>query len=312
MPVLVRNFVETKEVIVRVVPFMADNFSYLVICKDTLQAMAIDPADPDAMMEALREESYLLNNTIALKTIACTHYHADHAGGNLELRAMLGENGDIDVVGGNESILGRNIRVDHGSTFQVGKVPVEVRAVPCHTMGSVCFFLPRERWLFTGDFLFSAGCGKFFEGSARDFCLGADRLTRDLPQSTLLFPGHEYTKSNLEFASKVNPDNVHIKAQLEHIAELQSKGLASIPTTLARELEINLFLQCASPALLSEHLVQRLAALVDLNSGLQVQGGADALSPESKTVRVDPLLHSCEQAVRALRALKDLGKRATL
>lgn len=307
---LVRNFIETNEAIVRVVPFLADNFAYLVICKRTLQAMAIDPADPDAMMAALREESSLLNSAIALKTIACTHYHADHAGGNLKLQALLG--GSVDVVGGDEAVLGRSVRVDHGTTFQVGHVPVEVRAVPCHTMGSVCFLLPRERWLFTGDFLFSAGCGKFFEGSAKDFCHGAERLLQGLPPSTLLFPGHEYTKSNLEFAHRVDPDNAHVVAQLERVAELRAKGLASIPTTLARELEINLFLQCASPELLSEHLVQRLAALVGLNPGLQVQGGADKLSPETNAVRVDPSLHSCEQAVRALRALKDVGKRATL
>lgn len=303
---MLRSVVDTPQALVRIVPFMSDNFAYLVICKQTLQAMAIDPADPQAMLRAVEEESAFLKQQVNLTTVACTHYHHDHAGGNQDLLKFLP---NLEVIGGNEAVEAKTKQVGNDDLFQIGNVQISVREVPCHTQGHVAFYLPQPAWLFTGDFLFSAGCGKFFEGSARDFCNSAAVLQQGLSSGTLIFPGHEYTKSNLEFALKVDRTPA-LTSHFQHVNDLLQQGKHSIPTTLRQEQEINLFLRAATPELLTLDLVQRVSRLVDLNPGLQVQCGTDLFEGKKMQVRVDAKeigVETCEQVVRALRALKDLG-----
>jgi hydroxyacylglutathione hydrolase len=122
----------------------------------------------------------------------------------LKLKDDLG----LRVIGGkNETfpgVAGSTVLVSEGDVIKVGNLKVDVIDVPCHTWGSVAF--KAQNLIFVGDFLFSGGAGRFFEGGAADFVKSRQKLDA-LPEDTLIFPGHEYTVSNLEFASRIDPLN---------------------------------------------------------------------------------------------------------
>jgi hydroxyacylglutathione hydrolase len=138
----------------------------------------------------------------------------------------------------------------------------DILAVPGHTVSHIAFW--GHDVLFSGDTLFSAGCGRMFEGTARQMHASLDRL-RALPPQTRLFCGHEYTAANLRFALAVEPDN---QAALEHqavVERLRSAGTPSLPSRLALELRINPFLRCDDP---------KISAAAAAHAGARLDGPA--------------------------------------
>ncbi|KAK3069468.1 Cytoplasmic glyoxalase II [Teratosphaeriaceae sp. CCFEE 6253] len=113
----------------------------------------------------------------------------------------------------------------HGETFTIGEgITVKALHTPCHTQDSICYLFEdgNDRAVFTGDTLFIGGCGRFFEGSAEEMDAALNKTLAALPDDTKVYPGHEYTKSNVKFAVTVD--------QSEPIKRLQSFASANKQT----------------------------------------------------------------------------------
>jgi hydroxyacylglutathione hydrolase len=176
-----------------------DNYAYIVTDDATKQGTIIDPAEPHEVIPVLKKR---IASGLKLANLINTHHHSDHAGGN---ERMLREFPDCPIIGGKDCARVK-ITPSHNSTFNLGDIKVTALHTPCHTRDSICFLFEddktNEKAVFTGDTLFTAGCGRFFEGSAQDMKTSLDILA-NLPNSTKIYPGHEYTKSNVKFAVSV-------------------------------------------------------------------------------------------------------------
>ncbi|EEB06554.1 hydroxyacylglutathione hydrolase [Schizosaccharomyces japonicus yFS275] len=176
-----------------------DNYAYLLTCDKTKAAAIVDPAEPSSVIPILKNA--IANKEIDLKAIITTHHHSDHAGGNREL---LKQFPNLTVYGGQNVSQVSHVPKDH-EVIQIGDVKVTALHTPCHTRDSICYYVdsPEKRAVFTGDTLFTAGCGRFFEGEADEMDHALNTVLGSLPDDTVTYPGHEYTKSNAAFASKV-------------------------------------------------------------------------------------------------------------
>ncbi|CAF0844245.1 unnamed protein product [Rotaria sordida] len=212
---------------------LKDNYMYLITDDKTTECAVVDPAEPKELVETIKKEG------LKLTTILTTHHHYDHAGGNNKMLELMGaEKGQIKVVGGDESLQGLTHLVQDNEKIQIGELEVTCLLTPCHTAGHVCYLVTdkQQQAVFTGDTLFIGGCGKFFEGSAAQMQSSLQKLA-GLDPKTLVYCGHEYTKTNLEFAATVEPDNQDLKAKQ---ASLKS---VTIPSTIGDELKFNPFMR---------------------------------------------------------------------
>jgi hydroxyacylglutathione hydrolase len=226
------------------VPVLGDskNYSYLLV-SDSGKAAAVDPAEPETLLEAAKKEG------VTIDTVLTTHKHWDHAGGNDKIKKLVS---GIEVIGGkNENVQGATRAVADGERFNYHEISVECIETPFHTMGHICYLCKAssaEDLVFTGDTLFVAGCGRFFEGTPQDAHTALGKLAR-LPGSTRCFVGHNYTASNLKFAQHVDPENVDIKKKAEWTKERDSQGAFTVPTTIQEEKLINPFLRTETAAM---------------------------------------------------------------
>ncbi|MEK6787873.1 MAG: hydroxyacylglutathione hydrolase [Pseudomonadota bacterium] len=215
-------------------PSFTDNYIWLL--PGDQGCWVVDPGDATAVMNWLEGQQQQLAG------ILLTHHHADHTGGAEQLSKL----GNCPVWGPDECRQWRTQAVDDQQLLMLdGLGPVQVLSVAAHTRGHVAYYLPGPGWLFCGDTLFSAGCGRLFEGTATDLqtalaCINA------LPAETLLFPTHEYTLSNLRFARHVEPGNAAMAEAEKEVQALRQQGEPSLPTNLARERSINPFLRTHS------------------------------------------------------------------
>lgn len=221
---------------------LSDNYSYLIIEKKTNKAAVVDPADVISVQETLDQYKPDLTH------ILTTHKHWDHAGGNTEFKEKYP---DLIVVGGkNEQVQAQTFSVTTGDSVTVGdNMKFEVYEVPCHTTGHVLYKMGNV--LFTGDTLFTAGCGKFFEGTAEQMYHNLYDIILSFSPSTLMYCGHEYSTSNLEFAQWLEPNNQAIKDKLTWCLAQRGEKYTCQPTSLKEEREYNPFLRVDSKELLS-------------------------------------------------------------
>ena len=126
---------------------------------------------------------------------------------------------------------------------KIGNLKFDVIHVPGHTSGHIAFHFKKEKVVFTGDTLFSLGCGRVFEGTNKQMFNSLNKL-KNLPNETKIYCGHEYTKTNSEFCIKFDTKNSLLKDKLKIIDEKIRKNLPTIPTTIANEKETNIFLRC--------------------------------------------------------------------
>ena len=220
---------------IKIISCLQDNYSYLIIDKKNNIACVIDPSEADPVIR------YLDNNKIKLKFILNTHHHYDHVGGNQKLKEKYGAS-IIGYKGDKERIPGLDIFVNDQETWKYKNFEAKVIHVPGHTLGHICFYFYKEESIFTGDTLFSLGCGKIFEGTYSQMFNSLMKL-KELPQSTKIFCGHEYTKQNSKFCIAYDKDNEKLKAKIKDIELKLKDGKPTIPSTIKDELECNIFLR---------------------------------------------------------------------
>lgn len=208
---------------------------YVLIDSVKKFGIAIDPVEPEKVSRVIESEN------LDLKAVLTTHHHFDHAGGNKVIREMFK---NLPIYGLDERIEALTDKVSHNETLNIGDLSIKCLHTPCHTSGHVCYFVndSTNPICFTGDTLFVAGCGKFFEGSAEDM-LKSLKLLSSLPRSTQCYCGHEYTLGNLKFALSIEPQNEALLRKLKIVEEKRSKSEPSVPTTIEEELEYNPFLR---------------------------------------------------------------------
>jgi hydroxyacylglutathione hydrolase len=243
-----------------IIPVLSDNYAYLLIDESVNHAAIIDPSEAGPVLEAIAREK------VELVAILNTHHHFDHTGGNEELaRAHPG----VDIIGyepDRARIPGITRGVREHETLRIGNVEGRVLFVPCHTTGHVAYYFPDA--LFSGDTLFAAGCGRFFEGNAHDMFRALHEVIGALPNDTLLYCGHEYTEKNLRFALTLEPDNLDVRRKLSDVIHLRKKNEPTIPTTLGEERTYNPFLRTTAPELIAT-IAQKMPQ-VDVRDPVQV------------------------------------------
>jgi len=219
----------------------SDNYAYLVVDEKSKDAVIIDPANPPEVAPVVIDQ--INSGQINLTAIMNTHHHWDHAGGNNKM-LMYPELNTKPVIGGKDCE-GVTKTPANGSSFKIGSIDVKALYTPCHTQDSICWFMQDgdHKVVFTGDTLFHGGCGKFFEGKPEEMHKALNETLGSLPDDTKVYPGHEYTKSNVKFAMSV--------LQSEPVKKLQSFAENNKETqgkfTIGDEKQHNVFMRWQDP-----------------------------------------------------------------
>ena len=212
------------------IPALGDNYIYLY--KDeTGNALVVDPGQSKPALQALNKHG------LNLKAILVTHNHFDHTGGVDELRRKTG----CVIVNPGENTK---------EIIEVCSAKIQIIATPGHTRSSVCYYvLPygnKPGIIFTGDTLFIGGCGRLIGCDAQTMWESLEKIAA-LPEETLVYPGHDYTLENYEFASQIALDNDAIRKRLQQIRDCEQKGILTVPSTIAQEKATNIFLLAKTP-----------------------------------------------------------------
>lgn len=207
--------------------------NYIWILNDTYKhCLIIDPGEGKSVLDTI------IANQWIPEAILLTHHHHDHVGG---VKMLLQHFTGLKVYGPEETrSSGANHIVTEGERFTALQLTFQVIATPGHTLGHVSYY--SAPYLFCGDTLFSGGCGRLFEGTARQMHDSLQRLNQ-LPAETLVCCAHEYTESNLAFACHLLPDDKEIVSYLHKIRGLRDKNQPTVPSTLQKERKINIFLK---------------------------------------------------------------------
>ena len=220
---------------IQIIPCLKDNYSYLIIDEESNIACVIDPSEAEPIIK------HLENTQIKLNFILNTHHHYDHVGGNQKLKEKYG----ASVIGykeDKERIPGIDILVNDEETWINKNFEAKIIHIPGHTTGHICFYFYKEESVFTGDTLFSLGCGRIFEGTYEQMYNSLMKL-KELPKNTKVFCGHEYTLQNSKFCLTHDKNNHNLKTKINDINIKLKKGLSSMPSAIKDELECNIFLR---------------------------------------------------------------------
>ena len=220
---------------IEIIPCLQDNYSYLIIDESNNFACVIDPSEADPII------SFVENNNIKLQYILNTHHHFDHIGGNIELKKKFGST----VLGFKEDshrIPEIDILLEDNQIWKAQNFIAKIIHIPGHTLGHICFYFFNEKWIFTGDTLFSLGCGKIFEGTYKQMYDSLNKI-KSLPKETKVYCGHEYTLNNSRFCIKYDSENLELKKKINNISKKIKNGLPTIPSTIKEELDCNIFLR---------------------------------------------------------------------
>jgi hydroxyacylglutathione hydrolase len=234
------------------IPTLRDNYTYLVIDEQTNEAAVIDA--PEAAPVIARVEKLGVRVTKVLST----HHHADHSAANPELAARYG----VPVIGhatDSARIPGFSEGVVEGDRVRVGKLEADVLFIPAHTRAHVAYVFPGA--VFSGDTLFSGGCGRLFEGNPQMMHEALNVKLAALPDDTRVYCGHEYTEGNLRFALTLEPGNTALVARMASVKARRAHAAAdwhdatdaemTVPSTLADERATNPFMRAHSAELVA-------------------------------------------------------------
>jgi len=223
---------------IEIIKCLKDNYSYLIIDEKTKSACVVDPSEAKPII------NYIEKNNIYLKFILNTHHHYDHVGGNKDLKKKYNAK-VIGFEGDKDRIPEIDICLKDRETWKNKNFEFKIFHIPGHTSGHICFNFFKEKLLFTGDTLFSLGCGRIFEGTYEQM-FNSLELIKSFSLETKIYCGHEYTLKNSDFCSIHDKENLKLNEKILSIKEKLNKGLPTIPSTLKEELETNIFLRCNS------------------------------------------------------------------
>ena len=215
---------------------LTDNYAYIIHDNNFKTIGVVDPSEAKPIISFLKKKNLKLNY------ILNTHHHFDHIGGNIELKKIYNAK-IVGFSGDKHRIPGIDITLKDNEKWNFGNSIVKVIHIPGHTLGHICFFFEKEKVVFTGDTLFSLGCGKIFEGDHKQMLISLNKIKK-LPKDTKIYCGHEYTHKNAEFCMKYDSENMDLIKQFKKIKKLRLKNLPTIPTKLEDELKSNIFLRC--------------------------------------------------------------------
>ena len=222
-------------------PCLNDNYGALIHDSGSGRTAAIDAPDGDAVIAAAKSQGWRLTDVLV------THHHADHVQGLPAVRAAFP---GIRVVGPAKEAarIGRlDLEVGEGDLVEIGALQARVIETPGHTAGQVNYVFDEDQIAFTGDTLFSLGCGRVLEAPLAVMWSSLAKLAA-LPGETQVYCGHEYTEANARFALTIEPGNADLVARAEAVQALRAKGQPTVPTTIALELATNPFLRAEIPA----------------------------------------------------------------
>ena len=218
------------------VPAFSDNYLWLVHDDASGESAVVDPGDAAPVIAEAERRGW------AISQVWNTHWHPDHTGGNLALKAATGAR--ISGPAG-ENIPDRDVALSEGDEIRLGEHIGRVIEVPGHTLGHIALIFDDDRVAFVGDTLFAMGCGRLFEGTPQQMYRSLGRLAQ-LPDDTRLYCAHEYTLSNALFAAQVEPANQAIADRLARVQRMRADGKITIPTTVAEERETNPFVRATN------------------------------------------------------------------
>jgi hydroxyacylglutathione hydrolase len=237
---------------VSIFPIKAFNDNYIWCLRNQTHCTVVDPGDAAPVL------AYCRDNKLTLSAILITHHHWDHTGG---IDALLAAFPDIPVYGPqNKEIKQITVRLSQGDDIELAMLDVKfsVLEVPGHTLDHIAYY--GDIGLFCGDTLFSAGCGRLFEGTPQQMFQSLAKLTA-LPNDTEVYCTHEYTMANIAFAEAVEPNNQALIDYKHWASEKRVKNTPTLPTSIQRELAVNPFLRCHSAELVT-NVSQNMGAIL--------------------------------------------------
>ncbi|CAD5216765.1 unnamed protein product [Bursaphelenchus okinawaensis] len=218
---------------------LADNYMYYVIDDRTRKGFVVDLGDVSKVSEVERREEFTLTAAFV------THHHWDHAQGAPDLRKQYP---DIKIYAGDPDRIHLTKAVKDNDVIEFGQLEIRVIGTPGHTTSHVCYYvqdtMTGKKALFTGDTIFLAGCGKFFE------CPGSvmydtiyNKLMNIVADDTDMYFGHEYSLTNLKFAKEVEPMNARVSEKYDNVKTQLNSGKYSTPSLWGDEKLYNPFLR---------------------------------------------------------------------
>jgi hydroxyacylglutathione hydrolase len=218
------------------VPAFADNYIWLVHDEASGETAVVDPGDAAPVLAEMGRRGWPITQ------IWNTHWHPDHTGGNAALKNASGALVSAPAAG---KIPARDVALAEGDEVRIGEHVGRVIEVPGHTLDHLALIFDADGVAFVGDTLFAMGCGRLFEGTTQQMYRSLQRLG-DLPDTTRLYPAHEYTLSNARFAVHAEPANPATADRLREVQALRDAGRITLPTSVAQERETNPFVRATN------------------------------------------------------------------
>ena len=218
-----------------IVKCLTDNYSYIIYNEKTSIAAVIDPSEAQPIIKQIE------NNNLQLKYILNTHHHYDHVGGNSKLKEQY----NCKVLGyekDKKRIPDIDVELKDNQKYKNELFECLISHIPGHTSGHISIYIKDLNALFTGDTLFSLGCGRIFEGTYNEMFNSLNKLKK-FPANTKIYCGHEYTKKNSDFCLSIEPENKKLIEKIDQIKHNLKNNMPTIPSTLKDELECNIFLR---------------------------------------------------------------------
>ncbi len=218
------------------VPAFSDNYIWLVHDDASGETAVVDPGDAAPALAEAERRGW------AISQVWNTHWHPDHTGGNLAIKAATGARISGPAA---ETIPGVDVSLREGESVRIGKHVGRVIETPGHTLGHIAVVFEDDHVAFVGDTLFAMGCGRLFEGTPQQMHNSLQRIVA-LPAQTRLYCAHEYTLANARFVAQAEPANIAIAERLKQVEQMRDRGEITLPTSVAEERETNSFVRVST------------------------------------------------------------------
>jgi hydroxyacylglutathione hydrolase len=226
------------------IPALSDNYIWLVHDPDSGETMVVDPAEAAPVLTEADARGWRIG------AMWNTHWHPDHTGGNAAIKEAHGAT-VIAPAAEAARIPTADRLVAEGDIVALGAHRSAVMEVPAHTAGHIAYHFADDAVAFVGDTLFAMGCGRLFEGTAAQMFANMQRFAA-MPDETVIYCAHEYTRSNGRFALVAEPDNEAIRERMVDVESARANGEATVPTTIGVERATNPFLRAETAEKLAE------------------------------------------------------------